>query len=220
MFFNKPKAKVNFLNDLDQDVFNLFQVIRTQPDELRHLMEITPYHDTLFQHWRKEQESDPVWKAVRFIYLSNFGYMGKTETMSIDDKSAKKHALQNLQKTIDFLSDCSVRFSGKGFQFFLKQLSMDKSVDQAFIYSDPPYLGTTNNYSDSFTEQDSEDLFNSMEATGCKWAMSEFDHPLIMQQAHDRGLNVHVIGERRNLNGKRRTEVLVTNYRNAQISIW
>lgn len=27
MFFNKPKAKYNIVNDLDSDVFNLFQVV-------------------------------------------------------------------------------------------------------------------------------------------------------------------------------------------------
>ena len=30
MFFNKPKAKYNIVNDLDSDVFNLFQVVMNQ----------------------------------------------------------------------------------------------------------------------------------------------------------------------------------------------
>ena len=34
MFFNKPKANYNMLNDLDSDVFNLFQVVINQKDEL------------------------------------------------------------------------------------------------------------------------------------------------------------------------------------------
>ncbi len=42
--------------------------------------------------------------------------------------------------------------------------------------------------------------------------MSEFDHPFILDQAKQRGLNVHIIGERQNLKN-RRTEILVTNYR-------
>ena len=34
MFFNKPRAKYNFLNDLDSDVFNLFQVATNRNQDL------------------------------------------------------------------------------------------------------------------------------------------------------------------------------------------
>ena len=34
MFFNKPKANYNILNDLDSDVFNLFKVVVNQKEEL------------------------------------------------------------------------------------------------------------------------------------------------------------------------------------------
>ena len=32
MFFNKPKAKYNIVNDLDSDVFNLFQVVMNEKE--------------------------------------------------------------------------------------------------------------------------------------------------------------------------------------------
>lgn len=76
----------------------------------------------------------------------------------------------------------------------------------------PPYLEAGNNYSNSFTEQDSIDLFDCLQATGCKFAMSEFDNEFILNQAKERGLNVIIIGERRNMKN-RRTEILVTNYK-------
>lgn len=79
----------------------------------------------------------------------------------------------------------------------------------------PPYLGTNDNYSNSFTEDQSNELFETLINTGCKFAVSEFDHPFILQQAKDRGLNVIIIGERQNLKNTR-TEILVTNYENTQ----
>ena len=82
---------------------------------------------------------------------------------------------------------------------------------RTLIYCDPPYLGTDDNYSHSFTENDSLDLFDTLQATGCKFAMSEFDNEFILNQAKERGLNVIYIGERRNLK-KSRTEILITNY--------
>ena len=91
--------------------------------------------------------------------------------------------------------------------------------EQTFIYSDPPYLETGDNYSNSFKESDSSDLFDSLQKTGCKFAYSEFDHPFIIQQAKERNLNVHIIGERQNLKN-RRIEILVTNYKLNQLKLF
>ena len=89
-----------------------------------------------------------------------------------------------------------------------------------FIYCDPPYIGTADdNYCNSFTESDSLELFETLQSTGCKWAMSEFNHPFILEQAKQRGLNVINVGERQNLKN-RRTEILVTNYQNRQTSLF
>jgi len=79
-----------------------------------------------------------------------------------------------------------------------------------FCYCDPPYLNTANNYASGFTTQDSTDLFNCLHAQPYHWIMSEFDHPFILQQAQERGLYLHILGERRALNAIR-TEILVSN---------
>ena len=87
-----------------------------------------------------------------------------------------------------------------------------KEEKQCFIYADPPYLDTTDNYSHSFTKEDSFDLFEVLQNSKLKWAMSEFDNEFISNQASKRGLNIIHIGERVNLKN-RRTEILVTNYK-------
>ena len=217
MFFNKPKAQYNILNDLDNDVFNLFEVVRNHADEFREALEITPYHNGVFEHFKKNLEPESkIWQAVRFVYLSNFGYLGKPNNLHFGFESNKAHALCKLNQTINFLKDTEIQFTNCDFRKVVKKISFKNDqllIDKAFIYCDPPYLGTDDNYSNSFTEQDSLDLFNCLEASGCKFAMSEFDHPFIVDQAKERGLNVHVIGERLNLKN-RKTEILVTNYRN------
>lgn len=212
MFFNKPKAKINFLNDLDSDVFNLFQVVVNQKDEFFELLEITPYSSELFNFWKINQETENVKKAVRFVYLSNFGFLGKESCIKMDTRNHKDWALINFNKTIDFLKDCSLKFTNFDFRKAIKSISLDeKAIKKTFIYCDPPYLGTCDNYSNSFTEQDSIDLFDCLQAKGCKFAISEFDNPFILEQAKQRGLNIIIIGERRNLKN-RRTEILITNY--------
>ena len=213
MFFNKPKVKDNFLNDLDSDVFNLFQIMKNNPEKLLEKLELTPYCEDVFKYFKKSQETCIYWKAIRFLYLSNFGFLGNPDILKFDLSKHKKQALINYQKTIDFLKDCDLRFTNSDFRRALKMVSFrsQNEINSTFIYCDPPYLGTNDNYSNSFTEQDSIDLFDCLQATGCKFAMSEFDNDFILSQANERGLNVIIIGERNNLRN-RRTEILITNY--------
>lgn len=228
MFFNKPKSPFNVVNDLDSDVSNLFHVSVRQKDDLLKAVHDMPIHQDLLNYWKVNQEIDPILKAIRFIFLSNFTLLGAGTNMrhSISSgagggKNYKDNFPLLLQQTFDMLYD--VNFSNSDFEVFLSTLSFQKDgrndEEKTFIYCDAPYLDTADNYSNSFTEADSLRLFNVLEAMGCKWAMSEFDHPFILEQAKQRGLNVHIIGERQNMKN-RRTEILVTNYADTQLKLF
>lgn len=223
MFFNKPKAKYNIVNDLDSDVFNLFQVVMNQKEELEKAFYMMPIHSDLLDYWKKNEETEPIKKALRFLFLSNLTFMGTGEAMRYT--ATKQEYPQNfkyyLEETNKKLFD--VHFNNTDCVKFLNNISFQadgrNDEEKTFIYCDPPYLGTNDNYSNSFTEQDSEDLFNCLIKTKCKFAMSEFDHPFILEQAKKNNLNVIIIGERQNLKN-RRTEILVTNYKNSQQTLF
>ena len=213
MFFNKPKAKYNIVNDLDSDVFNLFQVVMNQKEELFEMYKKIPYHSDLLNYWKEHKEVDKLLRAIRFIFISNFTLLGTGSHLSFGARSFGKmnnsdfNAL--LDETLYLITD--VQFLNCDFIKFFKSIQIRSAHDNHFIYADPPYINTNDNYSNSFTPDDSIDLFNILQETGCKWAMSEFDNPFIIEQANQRDLNIHIIGERQNLNN-RRTEILITNY--------
>lgn len=223
MFFNKPKARYNIVNDLDSDVFNLFQVVMNQKEELEKAFYMMPIHSDLLNYWKKNKETEPIKKALRFLFLSNLTYMGKMDCLKFTtDNNSKRPFYYNIDYTFDKLKN--VQFMNKCFRTMFSAITFENrgnnGIKQSFIYNDSPYLSTVDTYSnsDTWTEQDSFDLFEANEATGCKWAMSEFDHPFILDQAKERNLNVIVIGERQNLKN-RRTEILVTNYENRQMTL-
>ena len=216
MFFNKPKAKYNIVNDLDSDVFNLFQVVMNQKEELEKAFYMMPIHSDLLKHWKKNLETDPIKKALRFLFLSNFTFMGKPNNIKFGTENPKNSLYKKLDLTFDLLND--VQFTNCCFSELFKKIQI-KETNESFIYCDPPYTGTDDNYSNSFTKQQSIDLFDTLESTKCKFAMSEFDNEFILNQAKERGLNVIIIGERQNLKN-RRTEILITNYQNNQLTIF
>jgi DNA adenine methylase len=226
MFFNKPKAKYNIVNDLDSDVFNLFQVVMNQKEELEKAFYMMPIHSDLLKHWIDNKEIEPIRKALRFLLLSNLTYMGAGATIKFGASGGYQHIKKSFKKELkdsyNLLFD--VQFNNCHFKRFIDSISLDdrgnkKESEQTFIYCDPPYLQTGDNYSNSFTESDSLELFETLQSTGCKWAMSEFNHPFILEQAKQRGLNIIEIGERQNLKN-RRLEILITNYQNRQTSLF
>lgn len=213
MFFNKRKVAHNFLNDLDSDVFNLFQVISTQKDQFIELFDLMPIHNDLFDYWMLNKETDPLRRAIRFLMLSNFSLYGKMDTLRFGCVNPKEQVFKYFDKTFEYIKN--VQFTNCDFRKMLGCISLqDEDRAKTLIYCDPPYLETTDNYSHAFTNQDAVDLFDLLIESRCKFAYSEFNHPFILDQAKERKLNIIPIGERQALK-TRRTEILITNYINA-----
>jgi len=218
MFFNKPKAKYNIVNDLDSDVFNLFQIVMNQKEELEKAFLLMPIHSDLLDYWKKNEETEPIKKALRFLFLSNLTVMGTGNSIQGGIYNDKLSFYEKIEPCFKYLDN--VKMFNTDFKDFLnKKIAFGDSgfscgINETFIYCDPPYLGTDSNYSNDFTEDQTEDLFNTLIETKCKFSISEFNHPFIINEAKKRGLNIIYIGERQNLKN-RRTEILITNYENA-----
>jgi len=214
IFFNKQQVRYNYLNDIDNNIYNCFDVLLRHKKELITYINLIPYHSEFWQECKTRKPDNNVEKAVYFLVLSNFGYMGMPQTLHFKSDNSKKILLQNLEKTYLFLVRNENKFLNCDFREVLKKISFrsEKEKTNAFIYADPPYLDTLNNYECSFTEQDSIDLFNVLQNSGIRWAMSEFKNDFIIKQTRERGLNVITIGERRTMKN-RNTEILITNYK-------
>lgn len=215
MFFNKPKVKYNFLNDLDNDVFNLFMVVKNNRQELYKRIDEMPIHQSLMRYWKKQQETDPIWKAVRFLFISNFTYLSKGYNIKFTADNSKQILLDRIEPTFKYMADA--KFMCVDFREVLKMISFqDKAMlctrGDSFIYSDAPYFDTDGWYTHTHKkEEDTVDHFDMLCNSDIRFGMSEFDNEFIMDMATDRSLNIIHIGERRNLKN-RRNEILITNF--------
>ncbi len=216
LFFNKPLAKYNILNDINSDVFNCFNVTIQNGDKLIDLIETAPYSQELFNKFRDEPApQDPFLKALRFLFLSNYSYLGGGETLKFGSESHKKRLILKIKEFLksDYIEHS--QFTNCDFRKFIQKICFSKKK-KYFLYSDPPYFGTENNYNEDLSwmkwkEQDVVDLFESNIASGLKFAISEFDHPFILETAKKYNLNIINICERQNLKN-RANEILITNY--------
>lgn len=220
-FFYLPKPKYSILNDLDDDVTNLYLIIKNRRKEFEKEIEMLPISESLIKYWKSNFETDPLMKAVRFIFLSNFTYLGKGDTLRVGLDNAKKTLIKNIEPTFKYLENSKIL--NRDFREVLKIVSFTKGLndkENCFIYLDPVYLDTECNYKvPNWTLSDSIDCLEIMTDSGIKCAMSEFDHSNIIEEANKRGLNIIPIGERANIKN-RRIEILITNYKSTQLQMF
>ena len=220
-YFYLPEPKYAIVNDLDDDVTNLYLLIQNNIDKLRSEIELVPISESLIKYWKKNLETDPIKKAVRFLFLSNFTYMGKGDTLRFGLDNAKKSILNNLTMTFKKLQN--VKIMSKGFREVLPTISFAKGLNNkqdCFVYLDPIYFETEHYYRvPKWSEKDTTDCLDLMVDCGIKSAMSEFDHPFVIAEAKKRNLKIIYLRERANIKN-RRTEILIINYEINQISFF
>lgn len=76
VFFTKERSRIETINDLDDNVVNLFKVVRDRPEELAYKISMTPWgrKEYLDSYISTDDESE---KARRFSCQNVDGYRSK-----------------------------------------------------------------------------------------------------------------------------------------------
>jgi len=213
MFFNKrPISPFNYLNDLDNDVINYFNILKYRPTELIDAFEQLPIHQTLWQECKIKSTSDEIWRAAEFLFMSNFGYLGMQETMRYSTDHSFSQTLNGMKDVLKFFNRSNCKFLCHDFRKAVDVVYRSvRDPAQLFFYADPPYIGTHGNYN-SFTEKDLKDLIEVLSNTGCNFLISEFASDEVIRIAEDSLLNYQKIIERTTLKNTN-TELVMFNYK-------
>ena len=191
VFFNKNPGAVETINDLDSDVVNLFQILRDRPDDLKRVLELTPYsreeYDKSF-----EPCEDPLEKARR--------YMVKT-TQAIGAKLGHGKCGWRNHKQMK-IGGTACKWAGiteavdaaasrlRGSTTNLVQIEkMDALIlieryntPDALIYIDAPYVRSTRKsgalYSYEMTDEDQKRLLGIIVSSKAKIIISGYDNAM------------------------------------------
>lgn len=208
-------AKYSILNDADNDVFNLWDCVENKNGALIDALKRLVVHESLFYHWVKNKETDPIKKAVRFLFLSNFSYMGKQETFRLLHSSSI-HKLK-LIGFIEVAQACFKRtmFRCVDFRLFFKGICCGEDQipkRKRLVYIDSPYLGTTEMYgTKKWSTNDRIDLVDLLKVEDYPFAMSEYRSKEIEKIAKDYNWQIIPISKGGKLN-KKSEEILIVNY--------
>lgn len=152
------------VNDINDNLTNLYKIIKDRPSEfIREVMKL-PYSEIVFNQFKVDlkfgNSMTAMERAIAYYYVSFGAYRGRMDNpyfhSTVDANSNMAITYQKNMKWILQLSRRlqTVEILNRDFRGVLKQYN-SKDV---FIYADCPYLGTEDYYENVFTPKDHEDL--------------------------------------------------------------
>lgn len=213
LYFSKQKVKYNFLNDLDLELYNFWQVIKDENklSLLCDLYESTPLHQIVLEDCKNKSPTNEIEMAAQFLILSNHTFLGKGNTLRNGLVNSKDVFLQNVKATHkQIIKGCN--FLCKDFKDVLASINIrgENEVKKVFVYADPPYTGKTQPYNTpKWKETDFADLVKTLVDSGYKFAISEYNSEFVLDTC--KGLYIHTLGEIQTMKN-RNTEILITNF--------
>lgn len=225
VLFAKKPARIETVNDLNQDVVNYFRVLRDYPNELICRIMNTPYARKEYDDAYNQTE-DSVEKAVRFCIKCQMGFSCSNRYKN-GFRTGQQHNSPNPAKSWSKLPDVLQMATERLKQVQIEclpalELLQRYSTPDVFAYLDPPYLRQTRTqkylYSEEMSDLDHKELLELLLEFPGKILLSGYDNELY--NTFLSGWN-KVSRQTQAEGGISRTEVLWMNYEyNKQLSIF
>lgn len=202
VFFRRDRrAKLEVINDISQDVVNLFRILQRHYQQFLDQLKFQTYSRAEFERLKA---TDPnvltdLERAARFLYMQVTSFGGMGSQFGIDYARPR----WNLQKIVPLLEDVHERLSG----VLIERLPYAECIRKydsrpgALFYCDPPYWGCEDDYGRGLFSADDfarlRDLLGSLQG---RFILSINDTPEIREIF--KGLPFEEVGLNYRLSGK------------------
>tara|TARA_R100000687_G_scaffold78469_1_gene71866 strand:+ start:243 stop:1070 length:828 start_codon:yes stop_codon:yes gene_type:complete len=223
LFFRKKKAEWNILNDIDNDLVNLYICVISRFSELCEHIRWFPRSRQIFEEAQMEIKTpitdnpNPKRAAVYFFAVRNSFNNVPTGSFSKDTKW-NVDIVKELEVSKRKLDNCTIE--NMNYSDLVKRY---EPREGDFFYFDPPYVVTDrktnkNYYRNVFDDKLHDELKETcdfIDKSGSKFMMSYDKKREILDLYEDYNLNfikTKYVGTKPEDRGKIRTELLITNY--------
>ncbi|MDF2485666.1 MAG: methyltransferase [Herbinix sp.] len=219
VLLNKEPSRIETINDLDDDVVNLFRVIRTKKDELIEKIVYTPYARTEYNEAFPENSDtlSDVERAKNFLIRSGMGH-----GFRLCEKCGWKKDVYGREAAyaVRYWNDLPEVITAVAQRLKMVQIEHKPAIDliKAFnhsnvlIYGDPPYVLSTRSrkqYRHEMTDQDHVELLETLLLHTGPVMLSGYENEIYNMYLKDwRKISTPARAE----NSLPRTEVLWMNY--------
>lgn len=151
VLLQKPQARTEVWNDLEDEAVNLFQVLRSRADELGELLRLTPFSRAEY-HSLYEPAAEPLERARRFVARSFMGQSSKgalrksgfDSRINPDGFASRLNSLRALPDEfpaiVSRLTDVIIEHRSAS------QIFEQYDAPDVLFYVDPPYLSDRANH--------------------------------------------------------------------------
>lgn len=226
VLFDKPKVKIEVINDRMHLVTNFYRVLKDPNKfaDIEKLIDRTLYsrldNITANNFLKKITKSTDIELAWAFWFKSNFSYMNKLNgglKFNTDQctnppqvlRNKKREFTMELQRRIEdiFIEDLDA----------IEVLTM-RNVKSAFHYQDPPYPGADQGHYKGYSWEEFNELlkWNQNECKG-RFLLSNFNSELLQEyidRNHWNKMEISFNLPKQRKSGSKKVEVLVWNYSN------
>lgn len=193
VLFNKPRSNIETVNDLDDNVVNLFEWIRKDPERLAHEIYWTPYARKVYDDAFAGMPKDSLDKAVNFYIRLNMGHGFRTNGEKVGWKNdvqgrERSYASQDWCNLPEKIMQAADRL--RGVQIENKpaaELIQRFNYPNVLIYADPPYVLCTRHgkqYRHEMDDKDQGELLDALLVHKGKVLLSGYDSDLYNDRLH------------------------------------
>ena len=219
VFWAKEQSEVEIVNDLNGNVVNFYQQLKTNFNELKQMIDATPYSREVYKNAMVIYETpylfSPVHKAWAFWVGTVQGFSNKIGSWRSATQRSKESKL-NFNKKVGFTASLCQRLEltqiecKDAVELILKQDSED-----AFFYIDPPYVGANQGHYGGYTQEHFNALLQVLSGIKGKFLLSSYPNDELEAfrlkygwYSSDKDM---VLSASRD-SSKRKTEALTANY--------
>lgn len=184
VFFSKTPSDIEMINDLDNNVYNLFKCIKNDSERLSRLVALTPYSRKEYDMSFEREECEEYQRAVNFLVQCWQGHGFRTNGYKVGWKNdvqgrEKMYALWNWYRLPEWIIEIAERLR-------TAQIENRPAIEvikrfnyqNVFMYIDPPYLlgtRTAKQYKHEMTDTDHEELLKVLLQSKAKIILSGYE---------------------------------------------
>ena len=212
VYWAKEESEVEVINDKDQELINLFRIIKEHPEELERILRYEFVSRDKFDFYKEIDTKylTDIQRAARYLYIvsNSFASKGVSFGYGALKKPSQKIFLEDFKILRDRLKNTYVE--NKDVLDIINRYDRENT----FFFCDPPYYKTTG-YLEKFKEEDHIKLKDALENISGKFLLTINDHEEIRElykSFNIKETKVNYSVSRQTAARKEYGELIITNY--------
>lgn len=187
ILFKKPRSNIETVNDLDGEVVNLFECIKSDPEQLAQEIYLTPYARQVYDNAHFDAPKDKFQRACNFFVRCNTGQGFRTNGEKVGWKNdvqgrERAYAAKSWSELPEEIMSAAERLRGVQIE---NRPALDLiprfNSEKVLLYCDPPYLLNTRHgkqYRYEMSDRDHRNLLEVLLAHKGPVLLSGYDSAL------------------------------------------